>query len=667
MVKLQIEKVRVCNFLSYKDSGEVNLDKFITTMIGKNESGKTNFLKALESLNLSYEYSDDDFCYFSSDIEEKENSEIAMVTAWFKTDNEDKERLKKIHGWLSQVERIRVTKFFDDHYEISVEQPKTNIMLSIAKEVKVKLSNELNALSEKFESHYPRHPPFANNRSKYETTVKKLLSEDFTSVTKLDKVLTSFYASLLGLPNQDASITKDITATIKELQKIQKEAIEQMGFEKKILEIIPNFIYFDAIDLLDDTLNVDAFLKNKSKYGTFRRLAELSDLDVKELTEAGIIDRRFFTEEASATISGMVNRLWTQEQVEVSVGIDGKNLYVFVKDESGSRDPPKRRSDGFQWFLSFYINFMAGSKGEFKNTVLLLDNPGVLLHPSGQKDLLGTLEEIAKTNQIVFTTHSPFLIDRKQLGRVRIVLKGGFKKGTSIKEKFHPSHFDSLEPIRAAIGMTLGDTLFGTKSNLIVEGYSDFLILEAMSNFCKKIDKNYLLPKVSIISVGSADKIPYFALLLAKENLDFAILLDNDSKGRKVAKDLVKAYGIQDRVIVRLDDISPEEMGKIDWEIEDLIEDSFYNRAVNEAYAEILQSKSLEKISTENLDDSLTKQTKKYERFFRDEKLGGFDKILVAKQIYNILLDRNCKEEEVGRKTIDNFSKLYEIINNKLQ
>lgn len=61
--------MRVRNFRSYKDSGEVRLDEKITTMIGKNESGKTNFLKALESLNVGYRYSIDDLCYYSEESE----------------------------------------------------------------------------------------------------------------------------------------------------------------------------------------------------------------------------------------------------------------------------------------------------------------------------------------------------------------------------------------------------------------------------------------------------------------------------------------------------------------------------------------------------------------------------------------------------------------------
>lgn len=101
MTKLKIKKVRVRNFRSYKDSGEVDLDENITVMIGKNECGKTNFLKTLESLNSDYEYSNDDLCYYSEDAMEKETSDIEMVTAWFQTDNEDKESLKILSYYLT--------------------------------------------------------------------------------------------------------------------------------------------------------------------------------------------------------------------------------------------------------------------------------------------------------------------------------------------------------------------------------------------------------------------------------------------------------------------------------------------------------------------------------------------------------------------------------------
>jgi len=664
---MKIEKVRVRNFRSYKDSGEVRLDEKMLTMIGKNESGKTNFLKALESLNVDYEYSSRDLCYYSEE-RKKPAENIEMITVWFATDDEDKKRLKEIFESLVKTKKIRITKCFDNHYDVKIEEPSISLPKpTVMEDLKEEVERLIETLSTKIQEHAERRPPFATNIEKFEDIVNDFISTDFSDLEAVIEGFHMFSHSLTDLPDKDKAIQEDVAATTEEIQKIIAEASETSTIEEKILEVIPNFVYFDAVDLLEDAVNTTDFLKSKAKYKTFRHLAELANLDVEKLASGKVFDRRFATEEASATITGMVNKSWTQEKVEVKIGIDAKDLYVYVLDESGGHDPPSERSDGFQWFLSFYINFTAGSEGEFMNTILLLDNPGVYLHPSGQKDLLQTLEEIAKNNQVVFTTHSPFLIDRKHLGRVRIVLKGGLREGTTIKEKFHPSNFDALEPIRAAIGMTLGDALFGTKKNLVVEGYSDNLILEATSRFCKRIGKSHLGTKISIVSVGSADRIPYYALLLSKENLSHAIVLDNDTKGRRVRKSLIKEYGIEEEVIIMLDEIDPERLGSMDLEIEDLVDPAFYNRAVNEAYEEILQGKGRKQITMDELDVSLTKQTKKYERLFRDKKLGGFDKVLVAKQIYNILIDKKCTPESVGKETLENFEQLSRIINQKLK
>ena len=667
---MKIEKVRVRNFLSYKDSGEVELDKRITAMIGKNESGKTNFLKALESLNVQYKYSPEDLCYYSEE-REKPLESIEMVTVWFAVENEDRKKLKEIWEKVARAKRIRITKCFDSEYYVEIEEPKIDLpepRVKLKKGFREEVESQIDTLTEKIGAHAKRYAPFADSRSMYEEIVTSFLSTDFADLDSLNEGFAVFSAKLEGLPNQDNAIQEDIDDSLKELGATIEESTETVTYEDKILEIMPNFIYFDSmLDLLDNTVNISEFSRAKKKYKTFRRLTELANLDVERLATGEVFDRRFATEEASATITGLVNESWTQEKVEVKIGIDARDLYVYVLDESGGHDPPRKRSDGFQWFLSFYINFMAGSRGEFKNTILLLDNPGVYLHPSGQKDLLHTLEEIAKTNQIVFTTHSPFLIDRKHLNRVRIVSKSGLREGSIIKEKFHVSDFDALQPIRAAIGMTLGDALFGTKKNLIVEGYSDNLILEAMSGFCKRINKNHLGPKVSIVSVGSADRIPYYALLLSKEDLSYAVILDNDTKGRRVKKLLIEEYGIEKERIVTLDNIDPQTLKGIDLEIEDLVDSALYNRAVNEAYEEILKSKNLPQIDLKDLDATIIKQTKKYERFFRDRKLGGFDKILVAKQMYNILHDKECKPENVEKQTLNKFEKLFQIANQKLK
>ena len=176
VVKVKIEKVRVRNFRSFKDSREVKIDERITTMIGKNESGKTNFLKALESINRNHEYVEDDLCYYSEAVA-REAEDIEMVTIWFKTDNEDKDRLKKLHAELAKVEKIKITKYYDDHYTFKITEPRLNIGNLVAKDAKQKIKVWIEALSKKMELHMKRLQPFAAQKPTYEAIMKNFCQQ----------------------------------------------------------------------------------------------------------------------------------------------------------------------------------------------------------------------------------------------------------------------------------------------------------------------------------------------------------------------------------------------------------------------------------------------------------------------------------------------------------
>jgi len=672
---MKIEKVRIQNFRSINDSNEVNIDDKITSLIGKNDHGKTNFLKALEFFNKEYKYAEDDLCSYS-EKEGIEAKDIEIIAIWFGISNEDKDKLKEIDENLTKINKLKITKYFDNHYSIEVEGQKIEDLEQSTKnieEIVEKIKSQVDALSEKIKSHIQRYEPFASSKPQYDQFISDFLSAEFDDISQVNQVFSTLYTNLRSLPNPDAPIQDDIENAIVELEKTKNELTteNQKNIKEEILKGLPNFIYFDSIDLLQDSITIDEYLANTAKYKTFTNLFELAKLKVDELKERPFYKRRFATDEASANITGMVNESWKQEEVKVNIGCDGDNLFVYIEDKVGAHDPPSKRSDGFQWFLSFYINFMAGTKGEFKDAILLLDNPGVLLHPSGQKvSLLNTLDKIAKNNQIMFTTHSPFLIDRNHIDRIRIVEKREDRVGTTIKEKFHDSNFDALEPIRAAIGTTIGDSLFGNKKNLIVEGWSDDLILDGISYYLKRTNRDFIdTSKIAIIPVGGAKKTPYFALILWKEGYEFVILLDNDNEGRKVATELKDKYSIEEDRIIKLDGIVSEEMKGIDIEIEDFIDPSFYNKAVNEAYKGLLIEKlGKEEIQLEDLNNLKSMQAKKYEDFFKkNRKLGRFDKIIAAKQIRNIVSDVSCTDDILGETTIKNFEKLFKTLNEKLK
>jgi len=669
---MRIEKFLIKNYKSILNSGEVTLDPEITTLIGKNESGKTYTLKALESFNSKYKYNKKDLC-LHSEVREKliagsiEEGDIELITIWLKIEDKDIQKLKEIHPQLTKIKTLKCTKYFDGLYYI--ESPEISLGKIDSKKELDKSLSEIRRVTKTFkkklDEHTIRYASFNGSKAQYEELINELVSFDPETNPNIVDFFNNYYKKLRNLPNVDEQIQNDVKSYIKEIEshksKIKESTITEEEVTTKILKVLPNFIYFADIEKLNDTVAVSDFLAKKKTYKTLSNLIELSGLDIENVKDAEEYDMISELRSASTTISGLVNQSWTQEKINVNIGIVRDNIVLSIFDDVIKKEhPPSIRSQGFQWFLSFYINFTAGSKGEFENTIILLDDPGVYLHPSGQKDLLKTLERISKSNQVVFSSHSPFMIDRQKFKRIRIVSKKA-GKGTLIEEKFYKSDYDALQPIRAAIGMTIGDSLFTTKRNLLVEGYSDELILEAMSKLCFDKEKEYIdTSKISILPTGGAEKMPYFSILLTKENLKFLVLLDHDPEGRKIAKELKDKFNLDEGKVITLNTIANR--GN-DLEIENLIDFDFYLKALNLAYEDVFQKKLGKTSITKN--DVKDASFKGIKDFFRNKKIGTskrIDKIEVAKKIYDLVAQNITPQNQ----TISNFSKLFKTINEYL-
>jgi predicted ATP-dependent endonuclease of OLD family len=301
---------------------------------------------------------------------------------------------------------------------------------------------------------------------------------------------------------------------------------------------------------------------------------------------------------------------------------------------------------------------MARTKGDLGNSILLLDNPGLQLHPSGQKDLLSTLEELSNQNQIIYTTHSPYLLNIEHLENVRLVERER-DTGTIINEKYYHSPLDSLRPIRDSLGFTLRDSFCISNETLLVEGQSDKDILEGMLIYLRKNKLiEYDLSHILINSIGGAKKMPFYAFFLLTEALKFAVILDNDPTGISASKELRGLDKIDEKQIIILNKVKEKD----NITIEDLINPNFYNLAVNAAYKEIFNNKSHPEIRTEEIDYRGYGLANKYSRYFNDNSLGSFDKIMIARRIKNDL--ENVRESSIiGEDTIKYFKDLFCLVN----
>lgn len=239
-----------------------------------------------------------------------------------------------------------------------------------------------------------------------------------------------------------------------------------VGSIKPILSLLPKILYFDAISLIKDRIDLDLLLKNDYKSQTERNLLKISGIkDPKIIFENSTHGRRA-AEEASRKVTKNIREVWSQEpSLEIKLRVNGETLYVDFSDETTVYDTPKSRSNGFLWYLSFFINFLAASNDASINEYLFLfDEPGVHLHPSGQKDLTQLLEDLSQKNQIVYTTHSPFMINRNYPDRVNVIAKD--KNGTKV---FSEAYKDNWKPLRQSIGLTVGDLFFFSNKGLYFE------------------------------------------------------------------------------------------------------------------------------------------------------------------------------------------------------
>ncbi len=262
------------------------------------------------------------------------------------------------------------------------------------------------------------------------------------------------------------SVTKDGPELANYHVFVNNEEI-QVSNIKRLLDYLPKLLYFDNISLIKNRVDLNTLLNGDKNHATERNLLKIGGLhNNPELIFEDSTRGRRASEEASRLVTQQIRRVWSQEPtIEIKLNVNGKVLYIDISDGTTVYDTPESRSLGFRWYLSFYINFIAQTfEAKANEFFFLLDEPGIHLHPAGQKDLTKVVEDLSIKNQLVYTTHSPFMINREFPQRVRLVSKG--RDGTKVDPQ---AYRDNWRPLRRSIGLMLGDLFFFNDSSLILE------------------------------------------------------------------------------------------------------------------------------------------------------------------------------------------------------
>ena len=593
---MKLRKVHVTQFRSIWDSNEFEIGD-VTCLVGKNESGKTALLEALYRLNpiddvsAGYDVTDDYPRFRVSDYEDDVSSgqcsPATVCRAVFELEDEDLRKLSDDYGeGLLPARDLTIFRGYDNKLRYSFRVDEAVLCENLV------------------------------NRS-------QLPSE--LSASFADKENLAALSAELDSQNSEEN-SEHLARLRAEIQPfIDAENVAAHIYSNYIERHVPCFLYFSDYWLLKGQENVEALQSrqdNKQLEETdhpLLGLIALARLDIAALLQPDRTqDLKNRLEGAGNKLTRDVMKYWSQNK-NLSTRFDirparpndpegmrkGTNFWADIYDSKHlATTPLGRRSKGFLWFFSF-LAYFSQQKRKPQALILLLDEPGLSLHGTAQADLLRYIEaELKPEHQVIYTTHSPFLVDPQHFERVRIVQDIGAdtddgapdEEGTKVISDVLEATRETLFPLQGALGYEIHQTLFVGPNLLIVEGPSDLLYLHAMSSILGRAGRTALDDAWTLAPVGGAGRVPAFvALLNSQKRTNVALLLDIDRENEQMLGDILKNKLLRKSQIQHVGQFC----GKEQADIEDMFERDFYVSLVSEEFTtEPLKSLTPKKITS---------------------------------------------------------------------
>jgi predicted ATP-dependent endonuclease of OLD family len=375
--------------------------------------------------------------------------------------------------------------------------------------------------------------------------------------------------------------------------------LEAYLWENYLKPALPKFLYYSEYYVLPSRIDIEDLQAQNLEdehLKTSKALFELADLNVAEITSSGDFER--FVSELEATgneVTQQLQKYWTTNpDLRIRFQIDKRHVsgaqYKHILDirvenlKHMVTLPLRNRSKGFNWFFSFIVWFSKIQEDTKSKYVILLDEPGLNLHASAQEDLLRFIDDLSEKYQVIYTTHSPFMVESEKLARVRTIYEG--KTETQITDAIQQRDADTLFPLQAALGYDIAQNLFISKYNLLVEGPADLIFLTMMSAILESQNRPHLREDVTIVPVGGLDKVATFISLLRASKLNIVCLLDTftDPGGKQKVDDLIRDKIIKEKNVRFFDEFAAVSGNKAD--LEDMFEKTEYLSFFNAAFPE---------------------------------------------------------------------------------
>lgn len=507
-------KFRIKNYKSIVDSGDCYFSDKITILAGKNESGKTSILEALEDFHQDR--------MIREEAKPIEGEELPEVSVSFELDSDEINEIFEtidINITIPKAVFVCFTKKFGSNiYIIDKESRKQIGIPNIYDASKKKILESI---------------------KKIESLIK--ISGNDIKFPKFDKQkLSDYKAEIVVFKSQNPGLT-DIIEEIIKIEKYSDDFYAQEDISKKFVDEfvkskLPYFILFSSFD---DEFPKSIPIASLSADKWAQDLENVSNFSISKMSSSNQQEQINHENSVNVDFSDKFDRYWTQDKIKLQVKKDGADINFWIVENNKSYHP-SQRSKGQQWYLAFYVRIVARLR-DGKPNIILIDEPGLYLHARAQKDLLQVLLEYTDENPVVFSTHSPYLITEDNLENVRLVEKA--EAGTKILGKIHAhptADKETLTPILTAIGLGINDSIanLDQKDNVVVEGPEDVFYLQAF----KELEKKDL--KTNFINGGGAPNIGIVGAILEGWGADVYYLYDNDQGKKDGEKNLKSTWKV---------------------------------------------------------------------------------------------------------------------------
>ena len=677
---MRLRKFRVQAFRCIHDSGDIVVGD-LAAFVGRNESGKTTILQALTLLNKEEDISELDLC---DEMTEQLKSEIKVVEGDFELNHDETEIIKERFPDL-QLQRLKI---FRTNKNPEIQYDFNDIKIDEKEEENIECWRNITKHMSNFVESIPNY-------------ISKKLDTDFFVGSKPDdkKIirdeLDGFDAHIQKIATEEQQVVSEweetYTNIIKNIEKISNDDTKSQALKKFIGESLhPRFVYFSDYKKILGNINLTEYMKefqNEASAGieyiegfdraeTVRNLLYLAEFEIEKLEEIKNSPSKLikFLNTASKKLTERLNPSWKGESINVELRLNPGNILSVVLSDVHTDGTItntgllNRRAEGFKWTFSFIVNFAAETqRAELKEAILLLDEPARNLHPTQQMGISDLLKNLAGSNQVLYATHSPFMIFDYTPGNLLVVELDRKKHLSKIFYDYWKADDATLTPILYGLSKGLVDSMtdrevgYNSRPIIIVETMSDTMYLNAFDKFLQ--DPNISMNPLNIVPAYSKNSVLPLSIFHHSHGYNTFVLLDNDYESNQISEQLKNNKFIETQIIFF------ERDGNILQSIEDYMITEDYLYAVNQTYEIKLRREGFTNLTSEEVlihgKKGIIENLKAVWNDHSDEDWGEFDKEEVCRYICGkiALNDTSFLTE----KTRDRVRNLYRLIAERIR